>query len=273
MTKLTKILLSAWLVSSSLLAAPKALPQTPVNGLDAQLASVREQMLSVEVQRQAIAKREVVFRQAPKRGFIFQPVRNEVQYFDYPDCGALPTRERERLIETAARKQSVSADLIRAVIRQESAFRPCAVSEKGAQGLMQLMPATAAALNVDDPFDPQQNILGGAAYLHQLMQRYAGDASLALSAYNAGPQIVDRIASIPDIPETQNYVTSIFRDLGWTLPVGPPVLPETGAGQTQPETDVRIDGIELELPAPETNPIQNVASPSQDKTSPPLPEN
>lgn len=270
---MTKILLSAWLVSSSLLAAPKALPQTPVTGLDAQLASVRQQMLSVEVQRQAIAKQEVVFRQAPKSASFFQPVRNEIQYFEYPDCGALPARERERLIETAARKQSVSADLIRAVIRQESAFRPCAVSDKGAQGLMQLMPSTAAAFNVDDPFDPQQNILGGAAYLHQLMQRYAGDASLALSAYNAGPQIVDRIASIPDIRETQNYVTSIFRDLGWTLPASPSVLPENGVGQTEGETDVRIDGIELDLPTPETEPPQNLAPPTKDKTSPPLPEN
>jgi len=270
---LTKILLSAWLVSSSFLAAPESLPQTPVSGLDAQMASVRQQMLSVQVQRQAIAKQEVFFRQAPKPGSIFQPVRNEVQYFDYPDCGALPTRERERLIETAAQKQSVSADLIRAVIRQESAFRPCAVSEKGAQGLMQLMPATAAAFNVDDPFDPQQNILGGAAYLHQLMQRYAGDASLALSAYNAGPQIVDRIASIPAIPETQNYVTSIFRDLGWTLPAAPSVLLENGVGQTEGETDVRIDGIDLDLPAPETEPAQNVSPPVKDKTAPAVPQN
>ena len=269
MTTSTKILLSACLLSSGLRAAPKSLPQTPVNGVDAQLASVRQQMLSVELQRQAIAKQDVVFRQASKPASIFQPVRNEAQYFDYPDCSALPARERDRLIETAARKQSVPADLIRAVIRQESAFRPCAVSDKGAQGLMQLMPATAAAFNVDDPFDPQQNILGGAAYLGQLIERYAGDASLALSAYNAGPQIVDRIASIPEIPETQNYVTSIFRDLGWTLPRRSATLVQNEMEVTEP-ADVRMDGTELDLPA-ETEPAQNFETPLKPKASSPLP--
>lgn len=262
----TKILFSAWLVSLSLHAGPKSLPQAPLNGLDAQLASVRQQMLSVEVQRQAVTKQEVVVRQSSKSGSFFQPVRTVVQYFEYPECRALPAREREKLIETAARSQSVSADLIRAVMRQESAFRPCAVSDKGAQGLMQLMPATAAAFNVDDPFDPQQNILGGAAYLGQLMQRYAGDASLALSAYNAGPHIVDRIASIPDIPETQNYVSSIFRDLGWTLPSRPAPLVQNAMEGAEPETDVRADGIETELPP------QKPETPVKDKTFP-LPQN
>jgi hypothetical protein len=225
-------------------------------------------MLSVEVQRQAIAKQEAVFRRAPNPASVFQPVRYDVQYFDYPDCPALPARERDRLIDTAARKQSVPADLIRAVIRQESAFRPCAVSDKGAQGLMQLMPATAAAFNVDDPFDPQQNILGGAAYLGQLMQRYAGDASLALSAYNAGPQIVDRIASIPDIPETQNYVTSIFRDLGWTLPARRTALAQSEVEGLEQDTDVRTDVSGEELPPAEAVPTQQPEAPVKDKATP-----
>ncbi len=257
-------------MTSVLFAAPKSVGQTEVNSLEAQLASVRQQMVSVDVQRQALAKQEVVFRQHSKPAFIFQPVRQDLAYFDYPDCPALSVRERDRLIETAARKQSLPADLIRAVIRQESAFRPCAVSDKGAQGLMQLMPATAAAFNVDDPFDPQQNILGGAAYLGQLIQRYAGDASLALSAYNAGPQIVDRIASIPDIPETQNYVTSIFRDLGWTLPARPAPRTQTEPGALEPETDLRTDAMDEELPPAEIVPAQKPEAAIKDT---PLPQN
>jgi hypothetical protein len=113
---------------------------------------------------------------------------------------------------------------------------------------MQLMPATAAAFNVSDPFDPQENILGGAAYLRQLMERYGGDASLALSAYNAGPEIVDRIAGIPDIPETQNYVTSIFRDLGWTLPARSTMVPETGWEPADP--DLRPESIDADVIPP-----------------------
>jgi soluble lytic murein transglycosylase-like protein len=232
----------------------------------AQLASVRQQLMSVEVQRQSIAKQEAALYGMPKQTAFLELPRSEPQYVD---CGALPRRETDKLIATAARTQSISADLLRAVIRQESAFRPCAVSDKGAQGLMQLMPATAAAFNVSDPFDPQQNILGGAAYLRQLMERYAGDASLALSAYNAGPQRVDRIAGIPDIPETQNYVTSIFRNLGWTLPIRPVTPPETGFGQTETDSDVTIEAIAPDVSIGELGPEQPPANPSQAK--PPLP--
>lgn len=245
------------------LEAQKAAPQTQLESIAAQLASVRQQTLSVAVQQKSIAKQEASTHRMTKQTAFLEPLRSEVQYFD---CGALGPRETEKLIATAARRQSVSEELLRAVIRQESAFRPCAVSDKGAQGLMQLMPATAAAFNVSDPFDPQQNVLGGAAYLRQLIQRYAGDTSLALSAYNAGPQVVDRIAAIPDIAETQNYVSSIFRDLGWTLPSRSATLPEN---IEQADTDVRLDAVEPPLPPPGIEPEQKTSTPLKDKASPP----
>jgi soluble lytic murein transglycosylase-like protein len=258
-----RLIIPALLLSASLPGAPKSLPQPETNSFAAQLASVNQQMLSIEVQRKVIAKQETAFRRTRREEKpVVETLGTEALNLE---CGALAPRETERLVETAARKQSVSPELLRAVIRQESAFRPCAVSEKGAQGLMQLMPATAAAFNVNDPFDPQQNVLGGAAYLRQLMERYSGDASLALSAYNAGPQVVDRIAGIPNIPETQNYVTSIFRDLGWTLPARPAVMAGTGWEQPEMEADVRPDTADQDLASSEITAEPKASEPVKEK--------
>jgi soluble lytic murein transglycosylase-like protein len=99
------------------------------------------------------------------------------------------------------------------VIGQESAFHPCAVSSKGAQGLMQLMPEVASRLGVKDVFDPKQNVAAGAQYLKELLDKYKGDLSKALAAYNAGPTAVDQANGIPDIPETRQYVESILGQL------------------------------------------------------------
>src|ERR1700730_216975 len=106
--------------------------------------------------------------------------------------------------------QGIRADLVRAVIQVESAFNPRALSPKGAMGLMQLMPATAARVGVVDPFNPGENIRGGVGYLKQLLDRYDHNEELALAAYNAGPLAVDRHGSqIPPYLETQNYVKRI----------------------------------------------------------------
>jgi len=129
------------------------------------------------------------------------------------DCDPLPAEQLDPLIAAAAQKTGVEAQLVRAVIDQESAGRPCALSAQGAEGLMQLMPATAEELEVDDPFDPKQNVEGGARLLKSLLERYQNDPSLALGAYNAGSGRVDQAGGVPPIPETVDYVAAILDKL------------------------------------------------------------
>jgi soluble lytic murein transglycosylase-like protein len=129
-------------------------------------------------------------------------------------CAPLADGEVDSLVRNAATEQRLDPLLLRAVIRQESSFQPCAVSSKGAMGLMQLMPGTAAQLGVDDAFNAQENITAGAKYLRMLLDRYDGRLPLALGAYNAGPARVDAHGSVPPIPETRNYVVSILNLLG-----------------------------------------------------------
>jgi soluble lytic murein transglycosylase-like protein len=114
------------------------------------------------------------------------------------------------LIVEHAQAQGLRADLVRAVVQVESGFNPRAVSTKGAQGLMQLMPATARQLGVRAPFDPVENIRGGTTYLRQLLDRFDGNEELALAAYNAGPLAVDRYGNqVPPYRETRNYVRKV----------------------------------------------------------------
>jgi soluble lytic murein transglycosylase-like protein len=127
------------------------------------------------------------------------------------DCDVLPGAAVEPMIQDVAKAHAVEPDLLRAVIEQESGYRPCAVSSKGAQGLMQLMPATAAELGVADPFDPKDNMEGGARFLKMLLDKYKGDLAQALGAYNADPSRVDQAGGVPNILETRNYVDSILR--------------------------------------------------------------
>lgn len=126
------------------------------------------------------------------------------------DCDPIAEPQLASLINDAAAREQMRPAVVRAVIERESAARPCAVSPKGAQGLMQLMPATAAQFNVLDPFDPKQNVDAGTKFLKQMLSRYGNDLSLALGAYNAGPARVDRDGAVPDIRETQSYVSDIL---------------------------------------------------------------
>lgn len=118
----------------------------------------------------------------------------------------------ESLIAEAAARHEVEPALIKAVIRAESNFDPRAVSRKGAQGLMQLMPETASMYGITDPFEPRANIEAGVKHLKRLLEKYDGDLRLALAAYNAGEQAVERYGRrIPPFPETQGYVRAVLR--------------------------------------------------------------
>ena len=116
----------------------------------------------------------------------------------------------DQQIEAAASKYGIDPAVLKGLIKQESGFNPNAGSPAGAQGLTQLMPGTAASLGVTDVHDPAQSIDGGARYLRMQLDRFGGDYSKALAAYNAGPGAVQRYAGIPPYAETQNYVKSIL---------------------------------------------------------------
>lgn len=130
-----------------------------------------------------------------------------------PDCDPLSRPELNLMIEEASAKNGVSPELVREVARQESGFKPCAVSSRGAEGIMQLMPATQSQFAVANPFNAKENLDAGTKLLKQLLDRYSGDLTKALSAYNAGAGRVDESGAVPEIPETKNYVLSILGEL------------------------------------------------------------
>jgi hypothetical protein len=122
----------------------------------------------------------------------------------------LPNPQLEFLISKYSQRYRVDPSLIRAVMRHESGFNSQAVSPKGAQGLMQLMPGTAALMGVRDPFDPEQNIAGGVGYLRHCLDRFQQNIPLAVAAYNAGPEAVAKYCSVPPYSETQFFVQNVL---------------------------------------------------------------
>jgi soluble lytic murein transglycosylase-like protein len=152
-----------------------------------------------------------------KSSFVDIPADQIVSYAYQPDP-LPPPRPSElgkstgQIVSEASAKHGVDSDFILSVIKQESAGNALAVSPAGARGLMQLMPGTASKLGVSDSFSPEQNVLGGARFLRELLERYNGDAVKALAAYNAGPGAVDRYNGVPPYRETREYVQRVIRD-------------------------------------------------------------
>ncbi|MFP6584092.1 MAG: lytic transglycosylase domain-containing protein [Candidatus Hydrogenedentota bacterium] len=130
--------------------------------------------------------------------------------YDFGASGSVNTEADYRaVIRRYARHYRLNPSLLTAIIKAESNFDRFAVSKSGAQGLMQLMPATAEEMSVSDPYDPTQNIAGGSQYLYRLLQLFDDDLDLALAAYNAGPGAVQKYGSVPPYPETQAYVNRV----------------------------------------------------------------
>lgn len=126
----------------------------------------------------------------------------------------------DQIFAAAAEKYNVPVSLLKAVARAESNFNPNAQSRSGAQGIMQLMPATARSLGVTNSFDAEQNIMGGAKYISQMLKRFGNDTKLALAAYNAGPNNILKYGGVPPFKETQNYVTRVMAYCGDNITAG-----------------------------------------------------
>ena len=120
-------------------------------------------------------------------------------------------RKYENVIRKAAQKFGIEVNLIKAIIKAESSFDPDAVSESGAQGLMQLMPDTANDMAVGDPFDPEENIFGGTRYLSLLLKRFKQDKKLAIAAYNVGATTVTKHNAVPPVAETRRFVEKVMK--------------------------------------------------------------
>ncbi|MGD1059744.1 MAG: lytic transglycosylase domain-containing protein [Solirubrobacteraceae bacterium] len=163
--------------------------------------------------------------------------------------GAVAPRGIDEAVEAIAATQSLPPQLVHSVIKVESNYNPLAVSSKGAQGLMQLMPATARRFGVANAFDPVDNIQGGTRYLKYLLDLYKGDYNLALAAYNAGEGAVEKYGTVPPYPETINYLVQVGRQFQKGSPAAAPVsqpaapkAPEAPAGPAHIQEVVGPDG-------------------------------
>jgi soluble lytic murein transglycosylase-like protein len=172
----------------------------------AQEASIKKQQESVRKQEAAAVSQDPAF-------FVASASNPDPGFEQEPACERPSASKIQELVEEGAKKSGLDTDLVRAVVRKESAYNPCAVSTKGAQGLMQLMPAVQTQFGVTDPFNAEQNISAGTLLLKQLLNTYGGDLSKALGAYNAGSARVDQFGGVPPYPETMQYVSGILSDL------------------------------------------------------------
>lgn len=166
---------------------------------------------SLQKQRESVMKQVKGAQAAPSGDFFTVPFPALPEPpIDSPECDPLPPQVLTDLISGAATAHSLQPSLLREVIKRESAGRPCVISSKGAQGLMQIMPATAEDFGLADPFDAKQNVETGAKFLKQLITKYAGNLEMALGAYNAGPARIDQLRAVPKTGEIRDYVRAIL---------------------------------------------------------------
>ena len=185
--------------------SPPAKPaETLQSAMAKQRAAIAVQRLAVKQQRDSVVPWMLETPRVEAASGIEAPAE---------DCDPIGDPELTPLITSAAQQHGVERKLLHGVIEQESGFHACAISAKGAMGLMQLMPATVDQFKVADVFDPKQNIEAGATYLRQLLDKYKDDVKLALAAYNAGPTTVDQAGGIPDIKETRDYVEGVIKKM------------------------------------------------------------
>jgi soluble lytic murein transglycosylase-like protein len=204
-------MLSGMKLALCLLLAGAARAQSPPAAED----PMARQRAAAERQREAV-RQQVRAAPYPTAAFFTVPWTaplSEPAPLPAPACDPVPEDQIGPIVEEISRREGLTPDLLRAVIEKESSYLPCAVSPAGAEGLMQLMPDTAAGLGVGNPFDTRQNVDGGARYLKQLLDRYDGNLLLALAAYNAGPKRADNAALFPLPAETTSYVSDILQKL------------------------------------------------------------
>lgn len=156
-----------------------------------------------------------IYRYRDKNGiWHFTNIKNDKRYKLYIRTSlkgpADYIKEYSTIIKQASRRFGIESSLIKAVIKAESDFDHKAVSRKGARGLMQLMPKTIDHMEVKDPFNPEENIFGGTRYLSLLLERFNNDKKLALAAYNAGPEKVDKYQGVPPFPETKSFISKVL---------------------------------------------------------------
>jgi len=200
-----------WIFVGAVLSAYASAQPAP----DPQNTSHAAMAVSLEKQRVSITKQvdALIGRTVTPTASFYTVPWIDFPSFVLPPCDPLPAELLDKLVGESAQQEGVQPDLIRAVIDQESGGRPCAISSKGAQGLMQIMPAVAAQFGVHDPFDPKQNVGAGTRLLKQLLAKYNGDMKLTLAAYNAGSGRVDSEGGVPPISETVNYVIDVLSKL------------------------------------------------------------
>jgi soluble lytic murein transglycosylase-like protein len=189
-----------------------------LSAFSAEIAILRNGFTIRHERRDLIGANTRLYTGADTASYIDIPT-TEIDHFEpdltpisSPALAAITPASIQDVVQGSSERYRLDPDLVNSVIRAESGFNPHAVSRKGAQGLMQLMPQTASTLGVTNPLDPQANVEGGTRYLRELLERYNFDLIKALAAYNAGPLRVQRYGGVPPYRETRAYVARIVRD-------------------------------------------------------------